>query len=179
MPGDWFIAPTGGSSSIVEYDTCLGISYKSGAALPVKPVEKGSFFTANKWAIPFQAVIEIAKGTTDDGFSDLRELMNSLEEWKNSVELVDIVTPYKTFIHANIFDLEYRFDNEETGVGMVIPVITVQEVRLINSSVSTTDISQGGAKNADSVSNSDSGQVSAKEVSQETSKAVQDGAMVG
>lgn len=162
MAGDWFIAPTGGNSSIVDFDTCLGIRYKKGSGLPIKPVENGSFFAANKWAWPFQVVVEMAKSSRDNSGSDLIQFMKDLEEWLATVELVDVVTPYGVFKNANIFDLEYRFDNDETGVGMVVPVLTIQEVRLINTSVSTTDINQAGAKNPDSATTKDNGQVSAQ-----------------
>ena len=175
MAGDWFIAPTGGNSSIVDFDTCLGIRYKKGSGLPIKPVEKGSFFTANKWMWPFQVVVEMAKSSRDNSGSDLIQFMKDLEELLATVELVDVVTPYGVFKSANIFDLEYRFDNDETGVGMVVPVLTIQEVRIINTSVSTTDISQAGAKNADSVTTKDNGQVSAQQPSQQVSQAVQAG----
>lgn len=169
----WYIAKSGSLESIVEFDTCISMGYKSGAALPVKPVENGSFFTANKWTIPYQIVMELAVSRTnfstegDGGGSErnLADIMNALERWKDSTDLVDVVTPYKTYIHGNIFDVEYRFDNDETGADMLVPMITLQEIRLINTSASTTEIKLSGAKNPDSADAIDMGQVSPKKAS--------------
>ncbi len=65
-----------------------------------------------------------------------------------------------------------RFDNDETGQGMVIPHISIQEVRLINTTTTTSKITLAGAKNPSDVNGIDIGQVVAELISNERSWAV-------
>lgn len=137
--GEWYVSEAGGGRTIADFDTFLGLRFKTGSALPVMPLENGSFFTANKWMTPYNAQVELARSGNQ---TELNNMMVMLERYKNSTDLVDIVTPYFTFIHGNIYDIEYDFGVDQTGVGMVNPYISIQEVRLIQeSTTSTTDIS--------------------------------------
>lgn len=132
--GGWYISVTGGGQAIAEFDTFIGIRFQSSASLPILPVEEGSFFTANKWSNPFNAIVEMAKWGE---VGSLNQMMVALERYKNSTDLVDIVTPYFTFINGNISSIEYEFSTDETGLGMVSPKIGVQEIKLIKKSASS------------------------------------------
>lgn len=152
-PGDWYISVAGGGQTIASFDTFVEMRFKTGSALPIMPVEQGSFFTANKWMLPYNAMVQLAK-MGDAGV--INEMMVALEQYKNSTDIVDIVTPYFTFIHGNLYDIEYDFSVDETGVGMAAPRLSIQEVRFIQeSATSTSDIT--GAKNAESNSTVNNG----------------------
>lgn len=143
---EWFIAAQGGGSSVVDFSTFLGFSYVNNASLPTKPVEKGQFITANKWANPY--VVDVTIGKSGNA-GEIKAMLESLESLVQSVELVDVVTPVRVFINGNIESIEYSFTGDETGPSMVMPKITIKEIRFFNASETTSDISSNNAKNAE------------------------------
>lgn len=155
---EWYIRATAGGFPVVQFTTFLEMKFKSGAALPIMPVADGAFFTANKWAMPYNALV---RGAVAGDNYVLNHVMIMLERYKREVDLVDIVTPYYALLRGNIYDIDYEFDNDQTGVGMIIPTISIQEIRLVRKSVtSMQDTAKLRlAKNAESDSTTENGKV--------------------
>lgn len=121
----WYIASSGGGGSIVDYSSFIGYQYANEASIPTKPVERGAFVSANKWANPYEVEVELAKY---GGAAEIREFLEELERWRESVELVDIVTPSRVFLRANIYRISYVWSMDENGPRMVMPKLSIREI---------------------------------------------------
>ncbi len=130
----WYIASSGGGSSIVEYSSFIGYQYKNESTIPTKPVEQGAFISANKWANPYEVEVEIAKHGTA---TEIQQFLEELERWRESVDLVDIVTPSRVFLRANIYRISYTWSMDEFGPRLVIPKISIREVRTAQTSMTS------------------------------------------
>ena len=152
----WYIASSGGGSSIVEYSSFIGYQYKNESTIPTKPVEQGAFISANKWANPYEVEVEIAKHGTA---SEIQQFLEELERWRESVDLVDIVTPSRGFLRANIYRISYTWSMDEYGQRLVIPKISIREVRTAQSSMTTTGSSFANPMNAGNASTRTGGNI--------------------
>jgi hypothetical protein len=140
----WYIAKTGSNDVIASFDTFIGMRYSKDASLPMKAVEEGSFFAANKWEKPYEIQVEIAKQEREKG--DLQDFISALDSIQLGIDLVDVVTPYKAFIKANVERITYGWSNDENGVALVIPTLTLIEIREIGEK-SGGNITMEGASN--------------------------------
>lgn len=143
---NWLVAANSGGAKILSYDSFVGMEYDKANALPEKPMEDGAFFTANKWALPYRAMVTLAK--TGEA-SAIRDFIDALESLNGSTTLVSIVTPLRVFIDGNIEAIRYSFNNDDLGPRTVMPQISVKEVMFVRKSTATGKIAAGSSKNAD------------------------------
>jgi hypothetical protein len=158
----WYIAESGGSGngkSIVDYSSFIGYQHSNQSSIPTKPVERGAFTSINKWSNPYEVDVEIAKHGTADEIADFLE---TLEKWRDSVDLVDVVTPSRVFLRANIYRINYTWNMDDTGPRLIIPKIGIREIRFVQSSASSTVISN--PKNPGSTSTKNCGETSCSSV---------------
>lgn len=137
----WLIQGDGGA--VAEYTSFLGFEYNSESAIPEKAVEEGSFFSANKWDYPYDIIVEIGKM---GDVNELSSFLDALETWRNSTELVSLVTPAKTYTNGNIYGVGYSWNGEEHGPRMIIAKVAIKEVRLVGESAAAN--SGGGISGA-------------------------------
>lgn len=122
--GQWGIYTTEGALAI-ECDSVVSVSYRGEQVLPDFPIEQGAFETYDKVARPFTAPIRITKGGSK---ADRSTFVITLQATLAARTIYNVVTPEA--IYKNVTFAGLSIDrSQESGAGMIIADIQLQEVR--------------------------------------------------
>lgn len=136
---DWSIR---GGAAAAQFTSFLGLQYYNSAGLPEKPVEEGSFFTANKWDTPYNISVEVAKMGE---IGEIQAFLDALDEILASLEFCEVVTPAKAFVNGNVEAIDYKWHNDEYGPRMLVANIHIKEVREPGGQKNQSGAAAGGA----------------------------------
>jgi hypothetical protein len=121
---------------IARIASFIGLSYKGESKVTRYPVERGGFFSANKvgspWSIPLQIAIS---GTSES----LRATLATLAKYEQGTELVNITTPFHTYLDGNIESLSWTL-NEGDATGLLILELGIVEIRQIDARYTSVSV---------------------------------------
>ena len=151
--GSWKLYKSGTTKEIASFDSFLGYDYSDDMEVPSYPVEEGSFTNYNKIADP--AVVKITAIKT--GFPvELRNTLEAIEKAKESLDLYDIVLPFKTYIGYNLKSLNHAI-REGDSVNMLVCELTFIEIKQTSLGYKTTSFSSKKVSNGNYADTKDSG----------------------
>ncbi|WP_238192067.1 phosphoenolpyruvate carboxylase [Methylobacterium frigidaeris] len=138
--------------SVVACESVLGFDHKVDFAVSDHPLERGSFESFNKVAIPFDVRLIFTAGGTE---ARRAALLNSLRRIAGDLLLYDAVTPETVYRDVNIVHLDYRRTGQ-AGAGLLIVAVWCQEIRQTSPSTggsgsSTAAPSGAGQENGGTV----------------------------
>ena len=142
--------------SVVACESVLAFDHKVDFAVSDHPLERGSFESFNKVAIPFDVRLIFTAGGTE---ARRAALLNSLRRIAGDLQLYDAVTPETVYRDVNITHLDYR-RTAQNGAGILVVAVWCQEIRQTSpstggSSASTAAPSGAGQENGGTVQPSD------------------------
>lgn len=114
------------NETICGFDSFMGIKYDSNSKVSTYTVQLGDFSSYNKVLIPTNIEIILATQGTYDKISSV---LSTLENYKNSTELVNIQTPYGVFIGYNIINLTYELSTNR-GLGYLECTIKARQIEV-------------------------------------------------
>ena len=141
------IAPPGaqwgvfsGGGAVITADTVLSLGYKQEWSISDYPVERGSFESYDKVALPFDARVRFAAG----GSATNREaLLSSIAAIAGTTQVFDVVTPEFVYTSATISHYDYQRTSHQ-GLGLLqVDVWLLQVIQQGN------DDALGGASQPD------------------------------
>lgn len=147
--GNWTITGADGQALAV-FDTFFGCDYRGESKVASKPVEQGGFASYNKSASP--DIVNVALGKTGKP-SELTALLETLQQLRDSVDLVSVVTPEKTFLDYSLEAYDYQ-RSASAGVDRLLVSMRLVEVRQVSPDYSSEQIpapknaADKGSKNA-------------------------------
>lgn len=115
---------------VVVCDNVLGFDHKVDWAIADHPLERGSFESFNKVAIPFDVRLIFSAGGSE---SNRAALLSSLRAIAGDLKLYDAVTPETVYRDVNIVHLDYR-RTAQSGAGLLIVAVWCQEIRQVSPS---------------------------------------------
>jgi hypothetical protein len=145
---------------VIEFDALLSIDVKEETRITSYPVEEGGFTAAAKVISPAQITVtgavselgELQEARSLDEFEGLKgrayagadltritKAIEALEKYKNSTELVDIITPHKTYLDVNLTAFSYKH-SAQGGLNMLEATLTLQEVRKVQPQYTTIEV---------------------------------------
>ncbi|WP_123834246.1 hypothetical protein [Methylobacterium currus] len=136
----------------VTAESVVAFDHKADWAVSDHPLEKGSFESFNKVAIPFDVRLIFTAGGTE---ARRATLLNSLRAIAGDLNLYDAVTPETVYRDVNIVHLDYR-RTAQAGAGLLIVAVWCQEIRQTSPSTggsgsSTAAPSGAGQENGGTV----------------------------
>lgn len=142
--------------SVVACESVLAFDHKVDFAVSDHPLERGSFESFNKVAIPFDVRLIFTAGGTE---ARRAALLNSLRRIAGDLKLYDAVTPETVYRDVNITHLDYR-RTAQNGAGLLVVAVWCQEIRQTSPSTggsgsSTAAPSGAGQQNGGTVQPSD------------------------
>lgn len=134
---NYFLAGLAGNYNIIDFnskngkticgfDDFIGMKYESDSRISNYTVQFGDFNSYNKVITP--KVIEITL-VTQGTYEKISNVIEILENYKNSTKLVDVQTPYGVFIGYNIINLSYELSVSK-GIGYLECTIKIREVEV-------------------------------------------------
>lgn len=110
---------------IADFDTFLSMNGKHESQVVQNAIEKGKFRSVNKIRKPDVCVVELAKG---GDVQDIQLVLDNLKKYKDSTDLLTILTPFGVLYDMNLIGLDYSF---RCGVStnMLVAKLTLQEVQ--------------------------------------------------
>lgn len=147
--GNWTITGADGQALAV-FDTFFGCDYRGESKVASKPVEQGGFASYNKSVSP--DIVNVALGKTGKP-SELTALLETLQQLRDSVDLVSVVTPEKTFLDYSLEAYDYQ-RSASAGVDRLLVSLRLVEVRQVSPDYSSEQIpspkksADKGSKNA-------------------------------
>ncbi len=147
--GTWTLADASGQPLAV-FDVFFGCDYRGESKVASKPVEQGGFASYNKSASP--DIVNVALGKTGKP-SELTALLETLQQLRDSVDLVSVVTPEKTFLDYSLEAYDYQ-RSASAGVDRLLVSLRLVEVRQVSPDYSNERIpspkksADKGSKNA-------------------------------
>lgn len=138
--------------SVVTADSVLAFDHKADWAVSDHPLEKGSFESFNKVAIPFDCRLIFSAGGSE---AKRTALLNSLRRIAGDLLLYDAVTPETVYRDVNIVHLDYR-RTAQNGATLLLVAVWCQEIRQTSPSTggsgsSTAAPSGAGQENGGTV----------------------------
>lgn len=148
---------------LLAFQSFISLDNSLEADVTSQPVEKGSFFSANKVASPAVYSVELALQGSN---LELMQAIKVLEEEVKGATLVQILTPL--FVTPNATVTKMSWVHKEF-VGMLVVSLRLQEIKEVDAEYVNTDvkpIKKGQASNAGDVSGKNGGKIQSKETRQ-------------
>lgn len=133
--GNWTVTDKDGQALAV-FDTFFGCDYRGESKVASKPVEKGGFASYNKSASP--DIVNVALGKTGKP-TELTALLDALQQLRDSVDLVSVVTPEKTFLDYSLEAFDYQ-RSASAGVDRLLVSLRLVEVKQVSPDYTSEQI---------------------------------------
>ncbi len=122
----------------LEPDTILALDYRREWTVADFQIEKGSFSSYDKVQRPFDVRVRLAKSGSE---SLLTQFVASIEDLGDSLELVDVVTPTRTYLGVTLTSIGYQ-QSAKNGISMITFDLGLREIRETAASAMTAAIVQ-------------------------------------
>ena len=129
---------------VVACESVLAFDHKVDWAISDHPLEKGSFESFNKVAIPYDVRLVFSAGGSE---ARRAALLNSLRAIAGDLNLYDAVTPETAYVGLNIMHLDYR-RTALNGAGLLIVSVWCQEIRQTSPSTGDSNSSTAAPSGA-------------------------------
>lgn len=116
-----------GGVQVVQAETITSFDYKQQWSIADFPIERGSFESYNKVAIPFETGFRFASGGTD---VERASMLSSIQAIAGNTVLYNVVTPDAVYIGVNISRYDYR-QTATDGVGLLQVDVFASEIRQV------------------------------------------------
>lgn len=123
-PSEWGIYLNGKKK--IEPTSIIAIEYTREWAIADFQIEDGGFGSYDKVARPFDVHLRITKGGSE---AVRRQFLSDLEVLSRDLDLLDIVTPVKTYLSVNIARLALA-QTAESGATLLKIDLGIREVRV-------------------------------------------------
>ena len=133
--GNWTVTDKDGQALAV-FDVFFGCDYRGESKVASKPVENGGFASYNKSASP--DIVNVALGKTGKP-TELTALLDALQQLRDSVDLVSVVTPEKTFLDYSLEAYDYQ-RSASAGVDRLLVSLRLVEVKQVSPDYSNEQI---------------------------------------
>lgn len=137
----WGIFDQGGFPA-VSADLVSAVELRHGTRVSNAPQERGAFQSYNKVAVPYDAKITYAVGTSVQRRS---QVISECERLIASLDFVSVVMPEFQYLSGNVTDYSLR-RNSQRGVTLVLIDVMVQEIRVVASGKLMNTQSTNGAE---------------------------------
>lgn len=128
LAGDYNITKNNSATkeTICGFDGFISLKCNSSSKISKYSVKLGDFTSYNKVLEPTNLEITLC---VSGSFEKISAVISTLDNYKNSVQLVDIQTPYSVYIGYNIVDTEYEL-SAENGIGYLECVLNVRQIEV-------------------------------------------------
>lgn len=123
-PVKWGIFDDSGAA-IAVYDSIMSTGYRNDSRVSDYPVEAGGFAAYNKVDGPFDVVVIVNCGGTEDVRAAFQAAM---EAARKSLQLYSVFTPTATYTNCNVTGLDIRHE-ATNGANITIATVAIREVR--------------------------------------------------
>lgn len=137
----WVLTDANGSA-VITPDSVLSVEYRGEQKISNFPIEKGSFASYNKIAIPFD--LRVTMTCNGQGEMTRDAFLARLEAMKNSLELYTFITPDFNYESVNLEHYDYRRDSSK-GVQLITADLFFTEIRVVNNNVFANTVLPSGA----------------------------------
>jgi hypothetical protein len=136
-----------------DYNSVVDFDFKQDWSISDYQVEDGGFQSYDKVQLPFDVRVRVSSGGSE---FERQNLLTSVLEAANTLDLYDVVTPEQTYSSCNITHVDFK-RTATNGVGMIVIDIWFIEIRVTSTSIfsSTQNPTTSGQQNAGSVAPSD------------------------
>lgn len=140
--GRWGVFSVESGEPIAEFSGFVDFDYGAESKVAKMPVEKGSFISVNKWADAFEPKVTLAKEGDEN---QLEAILAVLEDYRLTTKLVNVVTPYKTYLEVTITKISYSH-KADTGHGLILFELKLQEIRQVEAEYTNTPKKAGSSR---------------------------------
>lgn len=124
VPVKWGVFDSTGAK-IADYDSVFSVGYQNDSRVSDYPIEKGSFSSYNKVDSPFDVVVTLNCGGTED---QRATFLTAIEAARKSLNFYTVVTPEYTYYRINFTSINVQRTARE-GANMIIVQLTGREIR--------------------------------------------------
>lgn len=121
----WAILDDSGAD-VITPDSFISFEYRGEQKIPNYPIEKGSFASYNKVAMPFDIRTVIACG--GQGAMTRQAFTDKLTAMLNAIDLYTVATPDAVYESVNLVHVNYRREAKQ-GVTLLLAELWFDEVR--------------------------------------------------
>lgn len=137
----WAIVNQTGTTKLTP-DSFVDFEYREEHKIPNYPIEKGSFQSYNKVALPFDARVTVT--CSGNGAMKKQAFLAAVEKLLSSLDLLTLVTPDGNYSNCNLVHVDYRREARQ-GATMIIAQLWLQEVRIAQQPSAPTTQPSGSA----------------------------------
>jgi hypothetical protein len=134
---------TGKPEPVLVPDSFRTFNFNQEWSVTDAPTEEGGFATYNKVNNPFDVVIRMTKGGSR---RDRTEFLEKLDALGNSLGLLKLLTPERTYLGMNIVRYNIRRDEARGAYWMSEIDVYFRQIRIVQSEYSSSDSSTQNAR---------------------------------
>lgn len=120
---------------VVVPDSFLEFGYRNEYTVSDYPVQNGGFASYDKVANPFEIVLRLSKGGTQNA---RKEFLDSIDAIIGTLDLYDILTPEKTYLNVNVLRFEIVRRGNRGAYFFAEVDLYFREIRQVAATYSTT-----------------------------------------
>lgn len=159
-------------STLIDFTSMLELSIQHDSSIPEEAIEQGSFATYNRTHSPDSIRVKLA---IEGEAADLQKAQETLDSLASGTDKVSLVTP--DYEHENLALESYDYSrNQQQSSGILIVDLRLKEVREVVTQQVTVQTSKPitttSAKEASTVSKTETGKTQTQEPEQKTKKSL-------
>jgi hypothetical protein len=128
---------------VVVPDSFLEFGYRNEYTMSDYPVQDGGFASYDKVANPFETMVRMAKGGSQQ---ERKKFLDSLDAIVGTLDLYDILTPEKTYLGVNVLRYEFARRGNRNAYFFTEVDLYFREIRTVTATYSNTAVTTQNAQ---------------------------------
>lgn len=137
----WVLVGANGQT-VITPDSVLSVEYRGEQRISNFPIEKGSFASYNKIAVPYD--LRVSLTCNGQGEMTRDAFLTQLEAMKNSLDIYTFITPDFNYQSINLEHYDYRREAGR-GVQLITADLFFTEIRIVDNNVFANTATPSGS----------------------------------
>lgn len=129
---------------VIKPDSFLDFGYRNEYTVSDYPVQDGGFASYDKVANPFEIVLRMTKGGSQQ---ERKTFLDACDAIQGTLDLYDILTPEKTYLGVNVLRFELVRKGNRGAYFFAEVDMYFREIRTVTATYSTTAVTTENAQN--------------------------------
>jgi len=115
-----------GTDAIATFDAFMSFDFSKENQITEYPIEGGGFVSAMKVKKPSEYEVILVKNGMNFNYA-MGEFIDNLNRFRDGIDLVDVITPFKTYVGCNVYASKYSHFRDKYN-NMLVVTLKIKEI---------------------------------------------------
>lgn len=116
-----------GTDAIATFDSFMSFDFSKENQITEYPIEGGGFVSAMKVMKPSEYEVILVKNGMNFNYA-MEQFIDDLNKFRDGIELVDVITPFKTYVGCNVYATKYSHFRDKYN-NMLVVTLKIKEIQ--------------------------------------------------